>query len=373
MNYMRIYLFGWFGFKNIGDDLLLAGMLDFFSRYEVQSLEVAVRESGYLETLFSQYAIARPVKRNYVDMFRAAFRCDCLVIGPGGLFPQDNLPKVIVFLLLTFIWRLLRRRVVFFCVGGNSRQRPLSALIWRLIASMSNLFISRDENLLQGASIAQKPNVFSAADAVFGIAGTLNTTISLRRDNACHGIALALANLFDFDGGPDYEAFVESCSLIVRHAQRRGYEVTLLTFTAKSDGQLNADIETRVPSVRVLGYEDTLAELKNLSKYTLVVGMRFHSVVLSLLQGVPVIPVAYADKTKRLALSCGLSSMLTLFCRSASEYFQRPIPLDSKDICNKIDCLLSNRNAGIVNNSVIQGYVDRAHWAFEKLAEIIET
>lgn len=75
----RILLWGWYGFENLGDDLLLDTMLQHLQG----EITVPMNKSYALQNV-------NEVSRSYKELVLGAFKNDVLIIGPGGLFPFDN-------------------------------------------------------------------------------------------------------------------------------------------------------------------------------------------------------------------------------------------------------------------------------------------
>lgn len=283
---MRIRLHGWFGFRNLGDDLLLQKALDVLGGSgAVSSIEVSVRESGYLQGFLRTDKPLSFAGRGMGSLFKAALHQDALVVGPGGLFPHRNLPKVAVYLVLTAWWKLLGRKVAYFGLGATSSQDAFSAFCWRRIAALSDLFVCRDSDLLDACGIAEGERAFAASDMVF-----LDGPSGQAGENG--RIAVALANLFS-DGEEGLEAFADGCVSIVSDLAEGGQGVDLLSFTAGRDEDLNEAIASKLigRDIRVLDYSETLsAALAGLERYRLVLGMRFHSVLLAARGGVRSLP-----------------------------------------------------------------------------------
>lgn len=330
---MRVYLFGWFGYKNLGDDLLLSVMLHNLSGV-AERVEVCLKECEYLQQFLVKYPEAFADRRSIFGLFKAALWNDCLIIGPGGLFPHPNLMKTLVFFMVTLWWKLLGRRVIWFCFGASRRQNPVSSMLWRVIARLADLFISRDDNIFTGANISLSNTAFVATDVVFSLA----TSDAAKRlsDRA----AVCFANLYE-TGEEGYATFLEGCEKVAMHIREKGLEVDLLSFTAGSDERLNSDIAKHVQGCRTFSYEQSLKAVRDGLRYRIVVGMRFHSVVLGLLGGSPVVPIAYADKTEVLAREAGIEDRLTYFCKGGGEYFGRVISLDSERISAAVDSALA--------------------------------
>ena len=64
--------------------------------------------------------------------------------------------------------------------------------------------------------------------------------------------------------------------------------------------------------------------------------MRFHSLVLSILAGVPAIPIAYGHKTFALAEMCGLKDYTLIWNTFQDEYYGEKIDITSEQILEKV-------------------------------------
>ena len=70
--------------------------------------------------------------------------------------------------------------------------------------------------------------------------------------------------------------------------------------------------------------------------------MRFHSLVLSILNDVPAIPIAYGHKTLSLAEKSGLGEYVLVWNVFQSDYYGKDIAISASQILEKIDLLYKN-------------------------------
>lgn len=127
MKSQRIMLWGWFGFENLGDDLLLDTML----KHLHGDVTIPMKKS-YMPPDVNQ------VNRSYRNLVRGAFYHDVVIIGPGGLFPFDNKSKVLLYYIITKFWNLMGRKVIFFGIGISEKMSGLSAILWRRMAKTAD-------------------------------------------------------------------------------------------------------------------------------------------------------------------------------------------------------------------------------------------
>ena len=100
--------------------------------------------------------------------------------------------------------------------------------------------------------------------------------------------------------------------------------------------------------------------------------MRFHSLVLSILAGVPAVPIAYGHKTLSLAELCGLKEYALVWNTFQDEYYGERIDISSEQILEKIDQLLANmQDTKLMITEHQQGFVNSANESFEQLLKVI--
>ena len=353
---MKVHLHGWFGFKNLGDDLLLQQAVNAVDAVDgVNLIEIGVDRHDYLDDFLNSNVDIVYSSRGMGCLFRSAFSNDALVIGPGGLFPHRNPIKVFVFLLLTGWWKVLGKKVLYFGLGATSLQDSFSINCWRRIASLSDAFLTRDSDLLNACGISETNTVYSAADAVFLGSGGDCVHTNQRI------VAVAFANLYNrSEDGCD--GFKADCATIVEHLAKQVDKVELLSFTAGADEDLNKQIADSLglSNVVALPYESTLEAVSHLKKYSLVLGMRFHSVLLSARDGIPVVAISYAHKTERLLSNLGFSADCVKFCKDMDGYYEKAIPLDAESIMCACDNAMANSNSFIAKRESVQEMRDSA-------------
>ena len=94
MKSQKILLWGWFGFENLGDDLLLNTMLENLSPYS-GTITVPMRSQYDIK-----YQNVKQNERNYAALFREILHNDMLIIGKEGYHrrqeennPENNLTQ----------------------------------------------------------------------------------------------------------------------------------------------------------------------------------------------------------------------------------------------------------------------------------------
>ena len=333
MKSQRIMLWGWFGFENLGDDLLLDTMIKNLSDKD-RMVTIPMRTIYAIES-----ENIKQIPRSYKDLIRGAFNNNILIIGPGGLFPFNNPKKALVYFFITLLWKLCGRKVIFFGVGISERMGYSSKRLWHSIALLSNLFITRSPGIIEKLDLVESLKIHTMADAVF------SSDIKFTKCQQEDRIGIFVANLKQEGMEKAYKFHVQTWQKIILTLLSRGFSVDLFAFTKETDDQLIADIASafnKCVGVRTIYYENSLEAVKKMQRYKITISMRFHALVLSLLAHVPSVPIAYGQKTFSLALRSGLSEYTLMWNDFQKEYFGYMQELSTDDLIQKVEALILN-------------------------------
>lgn len=316
----------------MGDDLLLDTMIG-----SLNSPGRTITVPMHTPYLIEQTNI-KQVSRSYKELLKGIFYNDVLIVGPGGLFPFDNPQKMWIYLVIVLLWKLCGRKVSFFGIGISKQLSKVSQQLWKAIATLSDLFVTRSPEVLENIGLSETPKIHTMADTVFA------SNMKFTGHEQSNKIGVFVANLKQLGMEKAYKVFVETWQEIISDLLDRGFWVDLIAFTKYTDDQLIADIAGTFSKrgVRTVRYEDSLDEIKKLPEYKITLSMRFHALVLSLLAGVPSIPIAYGQKTYSLATQSGLSEYVLIWNAFQKEYYGYVKELSAADVVQKIDLMLSN-------------------------------
>lgn len=357
----RVFLWGWYGFENLGDDLLLDTMLQHLQG----KITVSMNKSYALQNV-------NEVSRGYKELVLGAFSHDVVIIGPGGLFPFDNKPKVFLYYLITRLWILMGREVIFFGIGISEKMGDLSAVLWRRMAKTADLFITRSENVLKRLKLIKSEKIHAMADCVF--ASEVANETEYPEENR---VAISVANLQN-NNQKAFDDTVEKWSEVVKKLINKGFSVDLIAFTKGADDKMIDAILSKLKNcvwggVQPVYYSQATNAVSSWNRYKFAICMRFHSLVLSILNDVPAIPIAYGHKTFSLAEKCGLNDYLLVWNTYQSEYFGKTIDISASQIMEKVDLLCNSIDSAkteMLKNKC--SLIESASAAFMQLEKILE-
>jgi len=266
--------------------------------------------------------------RGAVEAVRTMRTINMLVMtGTGMLSDTGEGPLGLTFQMLKWalaaaVWR---KRLLFVSVGVEGISHPFSRFSVRTALTLAAYRSYRDARSRDNLAHIGFP---SRVDPVYpDLAFSLPPPASgSRSGSAARGPRLALG-LYDYSHSPDdqgrarYRSYLEKLRVFIGWAVEGGFEVQLVISDVSYDlgtcSDLLSCLEERGLAGRV-SYEpaQSVEELiDQLAGADIVVGTRFHTVLLGLWLGKPVVSVAYERKNDELMAGMGLAA----YCQPVEE------------------------------------------------------
>lgn len=321
----RLFLYGYYGFGNVGDDLLLntvvASTLKFApaARFVVRSLcpvagvvPSAQIEFVALEQVMSDHSLSRGRRlgRYLLDTWKSLAGCTHLVFGGGTLFhARGNSPVNLALIFMLVVMARLRGLDVYALgVGVAPLNASLPRRLMRGILARAADFAVRDESSLRHSQgLANKAPLRSTADLVFSL-----PLPAISRDRGAERrpvVAITLA-ASDIGNGGEHEHFLRQLAVALELLVKKGWSICFLAFQELdqagirvSDTALFERVQSCVPNLdtTVIRMSASSMEITRLfSTIDVVAGMRFHGHVLAAMQGIPFVGFGRDEKLKDL-------------------------------------------------------------------------
>lgn len=321
----RIGIWGFFGEKNFGDDLLLMETVKLIRNKEPDS-DITIFCGEHHPEVERCCYVSRTIKSSIQN----AFVVDCFIIGPGGLLPNYDPMKIIFFILIGLIVRLRGKRLLLWGlgIGAANLNRCLSKLLLVILFRFANQSVIRqDLSRHFSSTVLSRWKVETGCDLLLSENSQLNTT-----SNKTETVVFSLANVFPDKCKVDLvESFVYSIAKQIEKIIQMGYSVTLIGLSNRTDFELNQRILDCVGDerCRVVNYIDRFDPvIEEISAAKLVVAMRFHALVASIQSNTPVYCLAYDEKTEDLCRRIGIDDYCQKVCFSNTEYYGEILPLN---------------------------------------------
>lgn len=323
-----IFIYGYFGYNNFGDDLLIRSVIEAVNKYD-SNAGFYIKNYGDIVSINELYAdikltniekILSDRHRNkfnrllrYLNKYWDIFKeCKLFIIGGGTLIHDNTYISNLLLLCIIMIARVRGLKVIALGMGISSLNL-FNRLILKLIISMCHDFCVRDIAALNECNLAGNDGkVILTEDLVYSLANTLIKPItkSKKSQKRYLGISLADRDAVNWQGDDALRddiirLFKRSIPILVD----RGWEIVLLSYQnvniskdkLLSDRNILSELivsEPRGQSIKIIDVEATATSIFEVySGLDLLIGMRFHSLMLAALYGIPFIGLSYDNKT----------------------------------------------------------------------------
>jgi polysaccharide pyruvyl transferase CsaB len=345
---MKIFLIGWFGAGNMGDEAILISELLFlrnqitnvefyilsFNPERTRQLTANIPEVKKIIRMGSKRDVLRS---DFWGIFKGIREVDAVVIGGGGIF-QDiyNHYPIPFFTAMAWLAKLNRKRLFLYCVGIGPISSFIGKKLCRFAANSADMICVRDagsKELLKSLGV-NKP-VHLSADPVFMLEPVRNGNVEkVIKSHHLTGngptIGVSVQDLL-FWKNESRKILADTLDTL---SKERGATIVFLPFGTYKDGWFNKDKSSPVDMVAskklaalmrgkysIITDELTPQELLAvIEKLDLVISMRLHGLIMGLNAGVPVIALTYEEESKIRNLMERLNQENNLFNVNALSY-----------------------------------------------------
>jgi polysaccharide pyruvyl transferase CsaB len=358
---MKIFLIGWFGAGNMGDEAILISELlsirsqiknvEFyilsFDPKRTKKLTASVPEVTRVLKMGSKLEV---IKSDLFGIWKAFRESDAVIIGGGGIF-QDiyNHYPIPFFTAMTLLARFHRKPTIFYGIGVGPINTFVGRRLLRCAARSADMIFVRDlesKALLERLGAASE--AYLAADPVFLLEPLRSEKVEqLIKTHNLDGnglvIGLCVQDLL-FWSDLDRRILAETLDALNKEKKAK---VIFFPFGAYRDGWFTRRTSESVDMVASRRLADLMEReftviapdglspqelLALMERIDLVISMRFHGLVMGLSVGVPTIALTHREESKIRNLMKRLDQEDNLFEVSH---------LEKKKLFNRAEYLLS--------------------------------
>lgn len=331
---MKIVLRGYFGHKNLGDDLLLLEALNKMPK-EGNLFVVADNSESANNLEWFQGQRSFSIVKNHPQF------ADYQVFSGGGLFPtrKIGLQSFLRFIMM----RLMSHKLIINGCGIVPKPKDILFPLW-----LKTLTYCSVRDNISAEYVSKFRSVANCGDLYWG---NEKHYTNIRNGRRC---LICLANPFTDEEKQNghyakrYRQFVEDCCTIITCIKEKGFETTYLPFFEQSDIKLFEDIQKRLGSndkvlLRERDYDISKVD-EIFSQYDLGFCMRFHSILLALKNTLPMVAICYDFKSKSMLEEAGLKDYGVDYGIRESQFFGKEFNLNVEKMQDILDKSLSDTN-----------------------------
>jgi len=323
---MKVVVSGYFGFGNIGDETIKEVIKEELIKNNIEPIFLVKGKS--LDNEIN--------RNNLLDILRVLKKADAFISGGGGLLQDKTSSRSLIYYIsLINLAQLLNKKTILFAQGIGPIYKKIDKTLVRVTLNKAHLITVRDEESKQVLlDCGVKKEIFVTNDLAFLYNPRLEKS----------EIFPYPYNVLQVKGNEKIN--IEELSDIARFMHyRTQFETIIVPFHEKLDMDIAKELNarTKFPIYLPKTIDDAFNVINN-SNY--VVGMRYHSVLFSLLLNKPVIPIYYDMKVRNLSNYFGLQGLeiedltLTKFTKVFLDYIknfnsiQKKISLKIEDAKN---------------------------------------
>lgn len=317
-----ILLYGWFGEGNLGDELILTSMIQIVRKAipqarisvmsskpgETKRLHTGESIDGTISTYIDHRArtIARACKYGIIPVCRNLFRPDIVVLATGGALSDWNYASAVPIFDLIEFWAAHNKVIFLFGVGAGPISHNESIKRFSKPLSKVRLITVRDEYSKSELEKLGLRNVVLSRDLVFSLGDYFGRWASRGDVVQVKRIGLVVAPVCK-ETPSVFEEFSRRLSRVATLLSCK-YKVTIIPFQRDYDYPLMVKLANTDKRIECANEGNTIQSiLDTVAEQDLIIGMRFHSLVVSLLMRKLVIPIVYHPKCYSLAKELGLT------------------------------------------------------------------
>jgi len=330
----RIMISGYYGFNNTGDEAILKSMVRAFKE-KIAQVKITVLSHSPLQT--SQTYQVKSINRLHLINIICCLRDTNLFISGGGGLLQDSTGKgwsILYYLGLILVAKIVKIPVMIYAQGIGPVNNQVNKKLMKWILNKVELITVRDNSskeLLKNLGVV-KPSIYINSDPVFLLKRrSINYIIDSypyiqELINSANRPLIGVSVREYRSNGPDLKKiFAQAADYLIENYKAK---IIFIPFKFDEDVHISEEILSLMKNkAEVLKIKLEPEELLSvLSQLSLVVGVRFHSIVFSSMANIPFIAFNYDPKVRYFVEDLGLSELLLEIDENASlKNFQEKI------------------------------------------------
>lgn len=329
----RVFIFGYYGFKNAGDDAMLEAIINSIKKIKSDiDISVLTYNAEYTKTTHKVNAISRS---KIFDILSEIKKSDLVISGGGSLLQDVTSNRSLIFYLgLVLIAKIFGKKVMFYGNGYGPINKKFSKFIIKLLVSKVDLITLRDKISKEELyDLGIVDNVHLTADPTFTMQPCDLNRVNeifykeqISIDKELVGISIRRWK--------DDKKIKEIIAKAIDHISEKGANVVLIPMKYPDDLEFSIEVGAmcKESPYIIKSYYKPDEILGIIGRMTMLVGIRLHALIFAAIQKVPMVGIEYDPKVK------GFIELVDQ--ESAGDISQ----IDSINLCASIDKVYYNKD-----------------------------
>ena len=295
----RILVSGYYGFGNIGDESILAALVESLRSAE-RDVDITVLSANPSFTE-ARHGVGAVDRKNFFEIYLAIKNCDLFISGGGGLLQDITSEKSIRYYLgLIYIAARLGKKIMVYGQGIGPITKKANRTLTRAVLNRVNAITVRDEQSMEDLKSmgVNRPPMYITSDPVVTLKppGSSRGMEVLEKLGVREGRPVVGFSVRDWKGAEEFnEIMAKTADSLI---EELGFQVVFVPFHYGEDNKCIMKIKSimRNDAYLVEGRYTPGEVLDMMGRMDMTVGVRLHSLIFSAIQGVPLVGISYDPK-----------------------------------------------------------------------------
>lgn len=283
---MDLLILGYYGYDNLGDEMLLTSLLDNLKKNKDINCKVLTYNAS--ETS-KRHGVSTISRGKNISLIKAILNSDIVIVGGGSILQDVTSSRSLYYYLAILVLSKIARKKVFLLANGYGPvTKPFNKWLIRRFSPKIDGIISRDEDSYNSFKELGGKRVFSGVDLVY-----LSNFDEIKREKISKNEKpIVSIGLRKWDNSINTK---ESIKKSILYLHEIGYQIYLLPMKYPDDADYMREFLELGDFVKMTekSYDN---RLEILAKSEFVIGMRLHLLILSSILEKPFIGISYDPK-----------------------------------------------------------------------------
>ncbi len=285
---MNLFLVGYYGYDNLGDEILLSGLLSLIRKDRSMNCKVLTYSAEKTEKAHNVKAISR--SKN-LSLLKHIYKSDAVVVGGGSILQDVTTSRSLYYYLsILFFAKFLRKKVYMIGNGIGPIKKSLNQKLVSLLIPKVDGIIARDKASYQEFIKYGAKRIENGVDLAYN----LNFDKYVASDVGNSDQKSVLLSLRPWK---NLDKTFQTIHKTIEYLNSLGYMVYLLPMKHPEDTEICKKIMASFDNANLDIIENNHESVINhISGAKFLIGMRLHSLIISAIMNKPFIGISYDPK-----------------------------------------------------------------------------
>ncbi len=293
----NVFLFGYYGFENTGDEAILEAIVQQFQQ-ALPDIKLTALTYKAKDTI-NNYGINAVSRNNFKDIIKAIKESDFVISGGGSLLQDVTSSRsLIYYLAIIYLANKLGKKTMFYGNGFGPITKAFNKKLVKYIVNKVDIITVRDYKSKEALkSLGIEKDITITADVTFAM--NLPSGKAIEEIYKNEGIdrrkKLIGVSVRRWYGEKDYKEIIgKTCDNLIN----KNYELVFIPMQYPEDFHISmeiANLMNKKPKI-IKGKYEPKEVIGIISGLDLLIGMRLHSLIFAAIGAVPMVGLEYDPK-----------------------------------------------------------------------------